>query len=85
MTSSKPEYLVDRDGLAQAQHAGDVLGARALLLDAYGVDVRPLCAKVRGELGGAEDPVRALREGDHTRRIIAERGAAEALAGGWGR
>jgi len=77
--------LVDRDGLAAAQHAGDVLGAHALLLDAYGIDVRPLCAKVRGDLGGADDPVRALRDGGYTRRIIAERGATEAVAGGWGR
>jgi len=77
--------LVDRDGLAQAQHAGDVLGAHARLLDAYRIDVRPLCAKVRGEAGAAEDPVHALRKGDYMRRIIAERGASEAVAGGWGR
>jgi L-rhamnose isomerase/sugar isomerase len=77
--------LVDRDGLMQAQRAGDVLGAHELLLDAYRADVRPLCAKVRVERGAAEDPVRALREGGYRERVSAERGATEAVAGGWGR
>lgn len=77
--------LVDRDRLAEAQRGGDVLGAHELLLDAYKIDVRPLCAKVRAELGAAEDPVRALRESGYVKRMRAERGASEAVAGGWGR
>jgi len=77
--------LVDRDALAQAQHEGDVLGAHELLLDAYRIDVRPLCARVRAERGAAEDPVRALRESGYVGRVIAERGSTEAVAGGWGR
>jgi L-rhamnose isomerase / sugar isomerase len=77
--------LVDRDGLARAQSAGDVLGAHEILLDAYRTDVRPLCAKVRVERGAAEDPVRALREGGYVERVRAERGATETVAGGWGR
>ena len=77
--------LVDRDALAQAQHEGDVLGAHELLLDAYRIDVRPLCARVRAERGAAEDPVRALRECGYVGRVIAERGGTEAVAGGWGR
>ena len=39
--------LVDRTALREARRAGDVLGAHALLLDAYNTDVRPLCARVR--------------------------------------
>ena len=65
--------------------AGDVLGAHEVLLDAYNVDVRPLCAKVRAEAGAAEDPVRALRESGYVKRMRAERGSSEAVAGGWGR
>jgi L-rhamnose isomerase/sugar isomerase len=48
--------LVDREVLAGARRSGDVLGAHRLLLDAYGTDVRPLCAKVREDLGGSADP-----------------------------
>ena len=53
--------LVDRAALAAAQAEGDVLAGHALLLDAYNTDVRPLCARVRAELGAAEDPIAALR------------------------
>ena len=77
--------LVDRDKLAQAQRQRDVLGAHELLLDAYRIDVRPLCATIRSERGAAEDPVRALRESGYVGRVIAERGSTEAVAGGWGR
>ena len=77
--------LVDRDELARAQRARDVLRAHEVLLDAYGIDVRPLCAKTRGERGAAEDPIRALREGGYVERAVAERGSAETVAGGWGR
>ena len=77
--------LVDRERLAQAQREGDVLGAHELLLDAYRTDVRPLCARVRAERGAAEDPVQALRESGYAERMIAERGSAETVAGGWGR
>ena len=77
--------LVDRDRLAEAQRGGDVLGAHEVLLDAYKIDVRPLCAKTRAELGAAEDPVRALRESGYVKRMREERGASEAVAGGWGR
>lgn len=77
--------LVDRDALGQTQRAGDVLGAHELLLDAYRTDVRPICAKVRSELGAAEDPIGALHESGYAARVSAERGSAEAVAGGWGR
>jgi L-rhamnose isomerase / sugar isomerase len=77
--------LVDRDELGQAQRVGDVLGAHELLLDAYRIDVRAFCARVRSELGAAEDPIRALRESGYVERVSAERGSAEAVAGGWGR
>jgi L-rhamnose isomerase/sugar isomerase len=77
--------LVDRDRLQAAQRSGDVLGGHELLLDAYRTDVRPLCAKVRASLGGAEDPVAALRSSDYVSRAAAVRGGDGVLAGRWGR
>jgi L-rhamnose isomerase/sugar isomerase len=77
--------LVDREALAAAQAAGDVLAGHEALLDAYRTDVRPLCAKVRAGLGAAEDPVAALRASGYVGRITEERGATAAVAGGWGR
>jgi L-rhamnose isomerase/sugar isomerase len=65
--------LVDRAALAAAQRAGDVLRAHEVLLDAFRTDVRPLCAKVRAELGAAEDPVAALRDSGLAARRAAER------------
>jgi L-rhamnose isomerase/sugar isomerase len=76
--------LVDREALAAAQEAGDVLGGHEALLDAYRTDVRPLCAKARAQRGAAADPVAALRSSDYVARITRERGTTEALAGGWG-
>jgi L-rhamnose isomerase/sugar isomerase len=77
--------LVDRDALAAAQAAGDVLGGHEVLLNAFRTDVRPLCADARVTLGAAEDPVAAFRSGDWQQRAIAQRGEHVAVAGGWGR
>ncbi len=65
--------LVDRDALREGQEAGDVLAGHELLLDAYRTDVRPLCARVRADLGAAEDPVAALRDSGYAARMAAER------------
>jgi L-rhamnose isomerase/sugar isomerase len=62
--------LVDREALAEAQQAGDVLGGHKLLLDAFGTDVRPLCAEVRLQLGAAEDPIAALRASGYAERRV---------------
>jgi L-rhamnose isomerase / sugar isomerase len=65
--------LVDAEALAAAQQAGDVLGANAVLMDAYNTDVRPLLAQVREELGLDPDPDRAYLASGHQERIIATR------------
>ncbi len=65
--------LVDRDALATAQAAGDVLAGHEALLDAYRTDVRALCAGARKALGAAEDPIAQLRASGYTERIAAER------------
>jgi L-rhamnose isomerase/sugar isomerase len=74
--------LVDLDALAAAQAAGDVLGANAVLMDAYATDVRPLLAEVRQEQGLAPDPVAAYRASGYGERIRAERIGGEQA--GWG-
>ncbi len=43
--------LVDTAALAAAQRSGDVLGANAVLMDAYNTDVRPMLAELREEMG----------------------------------
>src|SRR5690606_38391784 len=51
--------LVDADALATAQRDGDVLGANAVLMDAFNTDVRPLLAEMRQEQGLDPDPMAA--------------------------
>ena len=53
--------LVDSEALTTAQREGDVLGANAVLMDAYNTDVRPLLAEVRAEAGLDPDPSRGVQ------------------------
>jgi L-rhamnose isomerase/sugar isomerase len=74
--------LVDRVALAEAQNAGDVLGANAVLMDAYNTDVRPILAELRVSQGLAPDPMEAFARSGYGQRIVAERiGGRQA---GWG-
>ena len=74
--------LVDAGALAAAQTAGDVLGANAVLMDAYNTDVRPLLREVRADAGLDPDPMAAYAASGHAQRIVAERvGGTQA---GWG-
>ncbi len=74
--------LVDREALREARGAGDVLAGHRLLLDAYATDVRPLCARVREELGASPDPIAAFRGSGYLDRVVRERG--EGVGAGWG-
>jgi L-rhamnose isomerase/sugar isomerase len=74
--------LVDRRALNEARHAGDVLGAHRVLLDAYATDVRPLCAKVREDLGASADPIAAFRQSGYLEKVVEER--KEGVQAGWG-
>ena len=65
--------LVDFEALGTARREGDVLKAYRLLLDAYQTDVRPLCAKVRRDLGAETDPVGSFRASGYQRRVADER------------
>ena len=74
--------LVDLELLRSAQEAGDVLGANAVLMDAYNTDVRPLLREVREEQGLHPDPLAAYRASGWQQRIVADRvGGTQA---GWG-
>jgi L-rhamnose isomerase/sugar isomerase len=74
--------LVDRAALSAAQAAGDVLGANAVLMDAYDTDVRPLLADLRRDMGLDPDPMTAYARSGYAGRIATERvGGAQA---GWG-
>jgi L-rhamnose isomerase / sugar isomerase len=74
--------LVDQEALVAAQLAGDVLGANAVLMDAYDTDVRPLLAEWRTERGLPADPMGAYAASGYRERIVAERvGGNQA---GWG-
>jgi L-rhamnose isomerase / sugar isomerase len=65
--------LVDTEALAAAQQAGDVLGANAVLMDAYNTDVRPLLAELRVDMGLDPDPVGAYYRSGYQEKIIAGR------------
>ena len=74
--------LVDAEALREAQLAGDVLKANAILMDAYDTDVRPLLGDLREEQGLARDPYRAYLASGYAEKIISERiGGTQA---GWG-
>jgi L-rhamnose isomerase / sugar isomerase len=74
--------LVDAAALAAAQASGDVLGANAVLMDAYSTDVRPLLRELREEMGLDPDPVAAYARSGYQERIVAERVGGEQA--GWG-
>ncbi len=74
--------LVDREALAAAQAAGDVLGAHGVLNDAFNTDVRPLLADLRQDMGLDPDPVAAYDRSGYAERARAERAGGTAV--GWG-
>ncbi|WP_432829083.1 L-rhamnose isomerase [Dactylosporangium sp. CA-092794] len=74
--------LVDHAALKAAQDDGDVLGANAVLMDAYNSDVRPLLRSVREDMGLDPDPIAAYKRSGYLEKIRAERvGGTQA---GWG-
>jgi L-rhamnose isomerase/sugar isomerase len=74
--------LVDWPALSAAQNAGDVLGANAVLLDAYNTDVRPLLATLREQQGLDPDPMAAYARSGYAEKIINERVGGQQA--GWG-
>ncbi len=74
--------IVDRIALGEAQAAGDVLAANAILMDAFYTDVRPDLADWRVSRGLPADPMAAYAESGYQEKIEGDRvGGAQA---GWG-
>ena len=67
---------LDFTALAEAQTAGDVLGAHEILMDAFRTDVRPLLREFREMLGLDPDPLQALKQGGYAEKNASERGTA---------
>ncbi|RKR91055.1 L-rhamnose isomerase/sugar isomerase [Micromonospora pisi] len=74
--------LVDAGALAAAQAAGDVLGANAVLMDAYNTDVRPLLREIRAEQGLDPDPMAAYARSGYAEKIATARVGGQQA--GWG-
>jgi L-rhamnose isomerase/sugar isomerase len=74
--------LVDRDGLAEAEQAGDVLAGNGLVMDAFSTDVRPALAEWRANRGLPADPLATYYRSGYAERIVAERVGGDQA--GWG-
>ncbi|PSK96402.1 L-rhamnose isomerase/sugar isomerase [Haloactinopolyspora alba] len=74
--------LVDADALTAAQVSGDVLGANAVLMDAYNTDVRPLLAEIRRNGGLDPDPLEAFSRSGYLDRVTEAR--KDGVPAGWG-
>ncbi|MEH3154786.1 MAG: L-rhamnose isomerase [Gordonia paraffinivorans] len=64
---------VDVDALTAAQEDGDVLGANAVLMDAFYTDVRPMLAERRERRGLPSDPMAAYAASGYPESIVADR------------
>jgi len=65
--------LVDSEALSAAQTAGDVLGANAILMDAFYTDVRPELAHWRESRGLPGDPMKAYAASGYAAQIALAR------------
>lgn len=74
--------LVDREALAAAEAAGDVLGGNAILMDAYNTDVRADLAAWRESRGLPADPMKAFLDSGYLSTIAEDRKGGTQLS--WG-
>ena len=74
--------LVDRGALRARQLEGDVLGAHAILMDAFDTDVRPMLRDLRTEMGLDPDPMAAYARSGYAERTVTERVGGQQA--GWG-
>ncbi len=65
--------LLDREALAAAQSANDVLAANAIFMDAFQTDVRPALAEWRESRGLPADPMAAYLASGYQQHIEADR------------
>ncbi len=76
--------LVDRAALAAAQAEDDTVAGEEILRNAYDVDVRPLLAVVREELGAETDPLDSYRQSGYFKHIAEDRQGELEGAASWG-
>ena len=76
--------LVDRAALAAAQAEDDTVAGEEILRNAYDVDVRPLLAVVREELGAETDPLGSYRQSGYFKHIAEDRQGELEGAASWG-
>ena len=76
--------LVDRGALAAAQAEDDTVAGEEILRNAYDVDVRPLLAVVREELGAETDPLDSYRQSGYFKHIAEDRQGELEGAASWG-
>ncbi|CAN5303887.1 L-rhamnose isomerase [soil metagenome] len=74
--------LLDREALAAAELAGDVLGANGIYMDAFYTDVRADLAAWRESRGLPADPLRAYAASGYQQQIASSR--AGGTQAGWG-
>ena len=74
--------LVDAAALAAAQSGGDVLGANAVLMDAFATDVRPILAELRTRSASTRTRCGAYARSGYAASIVAERVGGQQA--GWG-
>src|SRR5450432_130868 len=74
--------LIDAPQLTAMQAAGDVLGANAVLMDAYNTDVRSMLADLREQMGLDPNPMAAYAASGYADKIATDRVGGQAA--GWG-
>ena len=67
--------IVDREALAGAQGANDVMLARRILMAGFVADVSPILAEARLRNGGAIDPIAVYRASNYRKVKAKERPA----------
>jgi L-rhamnose isomerase / sugar isomerase len=72
--------LVDRERLAAAQAASDLVRAESCLQDAFATDVRSIIREWRESKGLPQDPMEAFRGTGYLERISQERASRNALS-----
>ena len=75
-TAYAKALLLDRDALADARAAGDVVTAHCIAQDAFETDVRPILAELRRERAAPAQPIEEyLASSDRAARITERRAA----------
>jgi L-rhamnose isomerase/sugar isomerase len=74
--------LVDREALAAAQEASDVMLGHRIVKQAFITDVSPILAEARRRKGGAIDPISLYRASGYRAQKAQERPPVERTSAG---